>query len=95
MYPALISTLLQQALDKSQTDLLLAALLLARQINAESTSGVHYGTWFSTVTSSSTTSKQFAFLMKFLTSIVRHEPLWVLIAHKGNHPHIPMVFPYF
>ena len=70
---------------------LLGSFLFARQINAENTSSIHYGSWFSSITSTSTTSKQFAFLMKFLSNMVRHEPAWVLIAHKNNSPTIPSV----
>jgi hypothetical protein len=86
---------MQRALDNLQMDLLLASFLLARQINAENTSSPHYGAWFSSITSSLTTSKQFAFLLKFLTNIVRHEPHWVLLAHKNNPPVIPMVNKFF
>ncbi len=82
---------MQRALDNLQMDMLLASFLLARQINAENTSSSHYGVWFSSITSSLTTSKQFVFLLKFLTNIVRHEPAWVLLAHKNNPPVIPMV----
>ena len=83
---------MQRALDNLQMELLLASFLLARQINAENTSSHHYGVWFSSITSSSTTSKQFSFLLKFLTNIVRHEPAWVLLAHKNNPPSsIPIV----
>ncbi|EFX83632.1 hypothetical protein DAPPUDRAFT_301633 [Daphnia pulex] len=88
---AFINSFMQRALDNLQMDLLLASFLLARQINAENTSSPHYGAWFSSITSSLTTSKQFAFLLKFLTNIVRHEPAWVLLAHKNNPPVIPMV----
>ncbi|KAI9552901.1 hypothetical protein GHT06_020785 [Daphnia sinensis] len=88
---ALINSLVQRALENIQMELLLASFLLARQINAEHTSSPHYGAWFSSITSSSTTSKQFAFLLKFLSNIVRHEPSWVLHAHKTNAPFIPMM----
>lgn len=91
MLSGLIGSFLNQAMDKLQTDLLVASFLLSRQISAEHTASTHYGSWFSSITSSATTSKQFSFLMKFLTSCVRHEPSWVLIAHKSNPPNIPMV----
>lgn len=89
---ALINNLVHRALDNSQKELLLASFLLARQINAENTSSPQYGAWFSSsITSSSTPSKHFAFLMKFLTNSVRHEPAWVLLAHKNNPPTVPVV----
>lgn len=88
---ALINSLMQRALENLQMELLLASFLLARQINAEHTSSPHYGAWFSSITSSSTTSKQFAFLLKFLSNTVRHEPSWVLFAHRSNPPFIPMM----
>ncbi|XP_057381020.1 uncharacterized protein LOC130703609 [Daphnia carinata] len=87
----LINSLMQRALENLQMELLLASFLLARQINAEHTSSPHYGTWFSSITSSSTTPKQFAFLLKFLSNIVRHEPSWILYAHRSNPPFIPMM----
>ncbi len=88
---ALINSLAQRALENLTVEMLLGSFLLARQINAENTSSIHYGSWFSSITSSSTTSKQFAFLLKFLSSIARHEPTWVLVAHKNNPPMIPVV----
>lgn len=88
---ALINSLAQRALQNLQMELLLASFLLARQINAEHTSGPHYGAWFSSITSLSTTSKQFAFLLKFLSNIARHEPAWVLLAHRNHPPFIPLV----
>ena len=89
IFKALVSSLVQRAMDNLQKELLLASFLLARQINAENTS--QYGGWFSSITTFSTSSKHFAFLIKFLTSIVRYEPLWVLSAHKNHPPTIPVV----
>ena len=86
----LINCLLQRAVDKSLSDLLLAAFLLARQIYCENIS-TNYGLWFSSITGSSTSSKNFAFLMNFLTSIARYEPASILKSHLNNPPYVPMV----
>lgn len=87
----MIGRLLNRAMEKCQSELFLPAFLLARQITVEK-SGASYGTWFSSVTSSSTSSKNFALLIKFLSSIARYEPVSVLKAHLNNPPFIPMVF---
>lgn len=91
VYVALANGLVQRALENFHKELLLAAFLLARQMYAENTSSLQYGAWFSSIVSASTTSKQFAFLMKFLTNSVRHEPTWILLAHKNHPPTIPVV----
>ena len=86
----LISRLLNRAMEKYQSELFLPAFLLARQITWEK-NGAGYGVWFSSITSSSTSSKNFTLLIKFLSSIARYEPAFVLKAHLNNPPHIPMV----
>ena len=88
---ALIANFLHRAMEKLDKEQLILSFLLSRQINAENISSTHYGVWFSSITTSTTTSKQFSFLIKFLTSCVRFEPAWVLTAHKSNPPHIPAV----
>lgn len=74
-----------------QIELILASILLARQISAEATNTAIYGAWFASIVPSSVNTKQFTFLMKFLSNIVRHEPLWVLVAHRNHPPNVPSV----
>ncbi len=86
----LIASLLHRALEKAREDLLLAALLLARQITCEN-HYANYGLWFSTITTSSTNPKHFAFLVEYLSGIARYDTAPVLRAQLGNPPHIPPV----
>lgn len=87
----MINSLIQKGIETMQIELILASILLARQINAETSNIGGYGVWFASIVSPSVTTKQFAFLMKFLSNIARHEPLWVLVAHRNHPPYVPTV----
>ena len=89
-YSGLITNLLHRAMDKGRDDLLLAALLLARQTTSENNFAT-YGLWFSTICTTTTSPKHFAFIVKYLNSIVQYEMMPVLRAHLSNPPHIPSV----
>ena len=90
----MITSLLQRAMEKSQVELFLPAFLLARQITMEN-SGASYGVWFSSITTTSTSSKNFALLIKFLSSIARYETISMIKSHLNNPPYIPMVLDHF
>ncbi|XP_076041036.1 uncharacterized protein LOC143025372 [Oratosquilla oratoria] len=91
----IIEVFLVKGFEEKHTEQLLFAFVIARQAGLVGRFAFpSYGQWFartfsSEVNTPAASKQHFVFLMKFLTNLVPHEPLYCLRAHVSQPPFVP------